>query len=141
MASFNFNEGVRALITGGIDLDTDTFKEMLVTVAPDETAKDTWTSRSNVTNEVANGNGYATGGNAVTLTVLDDDDANNDVEISADPTLWPASTIAAVGSIIYAVKGSAATDIPLSFVDFGGTVNSTADTFTSTKNTNLKFQN
>lgn len=141
MASFNFNDGIRAIVTGGMDLDTDSFKMLLVTVLPGETEKDGWTDRADVTNEVANGNGYTTGGNACTLTVAATDDANNDVEVTCAAVEWPASTITAVGAIIYKSTGVAANDILLCSIDFSGSVSSTNDTFTVTPSGSLKFQN
>jgi hypothetical protein len=142
MASFNFNSMVRAVLTGSIDFDTDSFKMLLVTSALDETAKDTFDFRNDIVNEVANGNGYATGGNAVTLTVAAVDTANNDVEITASAVSWAASTIAAAGAVIYKSRGGASSaDEVICFLDFGATISSTSGTFTVTPTASIKFQN
>jgi hypothetical protein len=141
MASFNFNHGIRAIITGGIDVDGDTFKMLLLDAPLGETEKDTFDSRSDITNEVANGNGYATGGETVTVTVAAVDTANNDIEITCSAGSWPNATITAEAAVVYAVKGSAATDIPLAHIDFGGPVSSTNAAFTATPTGSLKFQN
>jgi hypothetical protein len=142
MASFNFNSMVRAVPTGSIDFDTDSFKMLLVTSALDETAKDTFDFRNDIVNEVANGNGYATGGNAVTLTVAAVDTANNDVEITASAVSWAASTIAAAGAVIYKSRGGASSaDEVICFLDFGATISSTSGTFTVTPTASIKFQN
>jgi len=133
---------VRAVLTGSIDFDTDSFKMLLVTSALDETAKDTFDFRNDIVNEVANGNGYATGGNAVTLTVAAVDTANNDVEITASAVSWAASTIAAAGAVIYKSRGGASSaDEVICFLDFGATISSTSGTFTVTPTASIKFQN
>lgn len=139
MASFIFNEGLRAIVTGGVDLDTDTFKMVLVAAALDETAKDNFDFRNDLT-EIT-GTGYTAGGASVTLTVADDDDTNNDVEITCSAATWPTATISAAAGVVYAVKSGAASDIPIAHIDFGGTITSTADTFTATPSGSIKFQN
>jgi hypothetical protein len=142
MASFNFNFGIRNVVTGAIDLDTDSFKMMLVTSALGETEKDTFDFRNDITNEVANGNGYTTGGNAVTLTVAAVDAPNNDIEVTASAVSWSSATITAVGAVIYKARGGASSaDELLCYLDFGGTVSSTSGTFTVTPSGSLKFQN
>ena len=141
MASFNFNSFVFDVVTGSIDLNTDNFKMMLVSVLPGETAKDTWTKRSDVTNEVT-GTGYTAGGTAVTLTVAAVDTANNDVEVTCSAPSWPSSTISGVAGVIYKSRGGAASaDELVGSIDFGGTVTSTNGTFTVTPSGSIKFQN
>ncbi len=141
MASFNFNSFVRDVITGAIDLDTDTFKMMLVTSAPTTTHKDTWTKRSDVTGEVS-GTGYTAGGAAVTLTVAAVDTGNDDVEITCSSPSWTTATISAAAAVIYKSRGGASSaDELVCSIDFGGTVSSTAGTFIVTPTGSLKFQN
>jgi hypothetical protein len=142
MASFNFNAAIRALVTGGIDLDTDSFKMLLVTSALGETEKDGFDFRNDIVNEVASGNGYTTGGSACTLTVAAVDTANNDVEVTCGAVSWPGASISAAGAVIYKSRGGASSaDELLCFIDFGGTVTSTGATFTVTPSGSLKFQN
>lgn len=141
MASFNFNIGIRNIVTGAIDLDTDSFKMMLVSVMPGATEKDTWDYRNDVTNEVT-GTGYTTGGAACTLTVAAVDTTNDDIEVTCAPVSWTTATISAVGAIIYKSRGGASSaDELLCAIDFGGTITSTAGTFTVTPSGSLKFQN
>lgn len=142
MASFNFNAGIRNVVTGAIDLDTDSFKVLLVTSVLGETEKDTFDFRNDIINEVAAGGGYATGGIPITLTVAAVDGTNNDVEVTAAAVNWPTATITAVGAVIYKSRGGASTaDELLCFVDFTGTIVSTNGTFTFTPSGSLKFQN
>lgn len=75
--------------------------------------------------EVANGNGYTTGGALlanVTITTV----TTNDAKFDADDVTWAVTggSITAVAGIIY--NDSLTGDPPLAFVDFGGsrTVNS-----------------
>jgi len=112
---------------------TGSFKFLLVTSVPSEANLDAYDFRSDVTNEVAAGGGYTTGGETVTVTVGSVDTTNDrtPVTISSFPTL-PSSTISAVGGWLYKVIGSAATDEIVTFVDFGGTVSSTAGNYSVT---------
>lgn len=139
MASFIYNSFIRDVLTGAIDMDTDTFKVMLTTSAYTEN-KDTHTKRSDVTNEVT-GTGYTAGGAATTVTVAAVDTANDDVEITIGAGSWATSTITARKAVIYKSRGGAATaDELVAVIDFGSDVISTAGTFTLTAST-IKFQN
>ena len=132
MASQNFTALADHLARARINYGTATFKALLVTSVPSEANLDAWDFRNDVTNEVAAGGEYVTGGFAVTATVGALDTANNRVPITfsaASPT-YTASTITAVGCIIYADTGNAATDPLAHFVDFLGTVSSTNGNFT-----------
>jgi hypothetical protein len=140
MASLIFNSLMRDVLTGAVDLDTDSFKMMLVTSAytPD---KDTHTKRSNVTNEVV-GTGYTAGGAAVTATVAAVDTANDRVDVTFSNPTWPTSTITARAGVIYKSRGGASSaDELICYVDFGADVTSTADTFTVTLGGPLRLAN
>lgn len=109
------------------------FKIMLVTSVPSETDLDTFDFRSDITNE-STGSGYTAGGVTVTPTVGSVDTANNRVAVTFG-NLAPAlatATVSAVGGWIYKAIGSAATDELVAFVDFGGTVASTAAAYNIT---------
>jgi hypothetical protein len=140
MASLVYNSAIRDMITGAVDMDTDTFKMMLVTST--YTAAKSHAKRSDVTNEVAAGGGYTTGGNACTVSVAATDNANNDVEISFTVTSWTSATITARAGVIYKSRGGASSaDELIGYVDFGSDVTSTNGTFAVTVSTPLKFQN
>lgn len=107
-----------------------TFKMLLVSSVPSESDFDSFDFRNDITNEVS-GSGYTAGGFAVTPTVSAVDTTNNRVSVSfADisPALATA-TVSAAGGWIYKDTGNAATDELVQFVDFGGTVSSTAGAF------------
>jgi hypothetical protein len=113
------------LARGNIDFDTDAFKGMLTTATYAEN-KTGHTKRSDVTNEIAAGNGYAAGGFAVSVSVAKDA-ANNRINLTiTQPAALDPSTISAAKMVIYKARGgAAAADELVGFVDFGGSVIST----------------
>lgn len=117
MASFIFNSALYDEAKGSIDYDTDAFKVMLLTstAAPN---KDTWTKRSDVTNEVS-GTGYTAGGATVTVTVGAVDTANDRVDVSLGGNTWTTSTITARYAVYYKSRGGAASaDELVAVIDF-----------------------
>lgn len=117
---------------------TGSFKMLLVSSAPSESDLDTFDFRADIANEVAASGTYATGGAAVTCSVGAVDTANNRVAVTfGNPAAFTSATISAVGGWIYKAVGSAATDELVTYVDFGGTITSTAGTFTVTMSTPL----
>ena len=106
---------------------TGTFKFLLVSSVPSESDLDTFDFRNDITNEVT-GTGYTSGGVAATVTVGSVDTTNDrtPVTITDLTNAWTGSTITAVGGWLYKVVGSAATDQLVAFVDFNGTITSTA---------------
>lgn len=81
------------LIKGDIDVDTDVYKIGLYTSASNA-ATTSLTALSSITNELANGNGYATGGATVAATASRSG-SNTDFD-AADPS-WTASG----GSLVF----------------------------------------
>jgi hypothetical protein len=137
MASGIPNSFWNDLAKGNIDVDTDTFKRMLVTAVPAiETFKDSWAKRSDVTNEHAATGNYATGGAALTATVPAIDTGNNRQDLTWGVSTWSSSTITAAGSVTYKSRGGASTADELCFLnDFGGNVSTTNGTFTANADT------
>lgn len=129
MASANFRNLPDHLARAAINFASDSFKVLLVSSVPSEANLDAWVNRSDVTNEVT-GTGYTAGGVAVTATVGSLDTTNNRVPVTfTDLTPGWTGTISAAGAIIYKSTGTASTDKLVQFVDFGGTVSSTAAAF------------
>jgi hypothetical protein len=140
MASLVYNSFMRDIATGAVDCDTDTFKMLLVTST--YTAAKSHAKRSDITNEVAAGSGYTTGGNACALTVAATDNVNNDVEISFSVTSWTSATITARAGVIYKSRGGLATaDELVGYVDFLSNITSTNGTFAVTVSTPLSLTN
>lgn len=128
MASLIYNSFLEDVAKGAIDCDTDTFKTLLVTstYTPNQ---DTHDKRDDVTNEVANGNGYTTGGATSACTVAKDT-TNNRTTLTFAAVSWATSTITARGAVIYKSRGGAASaDELVAYVDFGNDVSSSGATF------------
>lgn len=139
MASLTYNSCIDDMARGNIVFSADTFKAMLVSSSyvPD---KDTHLKRSSVTNEIS-GTGYTTGGAVSTVTVTKDT-ANDRVDISFGSVNWTSATISAAAGVFYKSRGGASSaDELVAYVDFGGTISSTAATFTMTATSPLRFQN
>lgn len=131
-------------VTGAIDMDTDTFKCMLVNATyaaiSDTTKKTTHTKRSDVTSNEVTGTGYTTGGTASTFSVVNDT-VNNRADTTMGAVSWTTSTITASGAVLYKSRGGAASaDNLVAYIDFGGSLSSTAGTFSLTASI-LRLQN
>lgn len=141
MASFNFTNLAKHLAKADTDFDTATFKVLLVTSIPTTTDttgnQDAWEFRAAITNEVASGSGYTTGGiaQAFTLNAITLVGGKQTITWTNITNGWTTSTFSAVGAIIYQNTGNSATDILLHFVDFGGTVSCTTGNFSITYST------
>lgn len=116
-----------------IDLDTDTIKVALVTSSytPDQDAHDYWDDVS--ANEVANGNGYTTGGYTLANKAVAYTAGTNvfNLDNTVDPS-WANSTITARYAVYYVSTGTPGTSALLCYVDFGADVSSTNAAFTIT---------
>ena len=112
---------------------TGSFKFLLVSSVPSEANFDAYDFRDDVANEVT-GTGYTSGGVSATVTVGSVDTTNDrtPVTITDLTNAWTSSTISAVGGWLYKVVGSSSTDQLVAFVDFGGTVTSTAGNYSVT---------
>jgi hypothetical protein len=128
MASSLPNSFKRDVSNGSIDLDTDAIKGMLLTNAAAPNI-DTWTKRSDVTNEVV-GTGYTAGGAALANKTVTADNTNDRAIFDADDLSWATATITARWLVLYKSRGGAATaDELVAFIDFGSDFTSTAATF------------
>lgn len=116
---------------GLIDELNDDIKVMLVdgSYTPD---KDAHTKRSDITGEIT-GTGYTAGGKSLTTKTVTQDNTNDLGVLDADDLSWAAATIAADGAVLYKARGGlASADELIGYVDFGGTITSTAGAFTIT---------
>lgn len=96
---------------GSIDLDTDAFKVALYT-SSSNAATLTLNGKAAVTNEVANGNGYTTGGDSVTATWTE---SSGTVTFDSDDPSWTASggSITARFAVVYDDTPTSPTADPL----------------------------
>ena len=92
-----YGAALEAVNKGTLDLDTNTFRMVLVTSShtPNQATHSTWADAS--ANEVANGNGYATHGKLLTCTVTR---SSLVVTFDCDDQSWTSSTITAKYAII-----------------------------------------
>lgn len=114
-----------------IDWASDTIKAALFTASyvPNQ---DTDELYSALTNEVANGNGYTTGGNSLTPSLPTYTAGTNTSAFDAsDPATWTAS--GAGFAFRYVVFYSATSSVLIGYCDYGTTVTmQAAETFTTT---------
>ena len=127
----NLMGGETAGETNKIDFLSDSLKAALFT-ASYTPAQDTDELYSSLTNEVANGNGYVTGGNAMANPTVSYTAGTNTAKFDADdPATWTAS--GSGFSFRYVVLYDATTSVLIGYVDYGSTVTlsgANADTFT-----------
>ena len=109
-------------ILEGVHTSTDTYKIALFT---DSATLGASTTAYSSTNEVANGNGYTTGGN--TLTGFASGVASNKAYITFTDPEWTSATITARGCLIY---NSTRSNKAVAAFDFGSNISSTNGTFT-----------
>ena len=124
-----YGKAFLAILNKEVDWEADTIKVQLHTSSytPDQDAHD---YADDLTNEVANGNGYTTGGATLGSKTIGYTGATNVVKLDAADTSWAAATITARYAVIVdTTPGSAATNPLLGYVDFGADVTSTAGTF------------
>jgi hypothetical protein len=117
-----YGPGMLATVKGAVDWDTDTIKLMLVTNAnaPDLDADDFRDDRT--TGEVANGNGYATGGVTLASVAVTYDSASDQVRLDAADSSWTftASTTWRYGDLYKSRGGASSADELLANLDWGG---------------------
>lgn len=111
-------KGIQKALTGTIDLDTDSFKVMLLTSAytPDQDLHD---FRNDVEAAEVSSANYTAGGTAVTLGVSTDA-VTNEIRVTVSDAAWTNVTFTARYAVIYKARGGASSaDELLAYVDFG----------------------
>lgn len=124
--------------SSAVDLDGDTLKASLVidTYTPDFNAHDFY---NDITNEVANGSGYTTGG--VTLAGVTSGVATGFYTFDANDFSWTTATFTARGDVVYdSTPGSGATNWLLFARTYGSDFSVTAGTFTTQQNASGLWQ-
>lgn len=109
-------------ILEGVHASTDTYKIALFT---DSATLGASTTAYASTNEVANGNGYTTGGE--TLANFTSGLSGSTSYITFDDPSWTSATITARGCLIY---NSSKSNKAVAAFDFGSNISSTNGTFT-----------
>lgn len=125
-----YGNGLLKLVTGLIDLDSDTFKLMMTTSAytPNQ---DTHDFRNDITNEVS-GDGYTAGGATLTGVSVSYDAGTNQVRVAWDDVSWADSTITGARTlVIYKSRGGASSaDELLAYLTLDADASSVDATFT-----------
>jgi hypothetical protein len=84
--------------------------------------------------EVANGNGYLTGGKTISGQTLTDDTGNDYVEFHGTVAPWTASTITARYAAFFKYNADPALAYLIAIYDFGADKSSDGGSFTITEN-------
>jgi len=125
MASFVYNSFKQYLGDGTIDMDGDTFK--IILLGSGYTPDAAHSQYSNISgNELANGNGYTTGGQTLSNVVWSR--TTGTVKFDATDPVWTAATFDARYAAIY--DDTVANDLLVCLIDFGALKSVSAGTFT-----------
>jgi len=138
-----YGAAAEAIAKGTLDLDSNTFRMVLVTAShtPNQATHSTWADVS--ANEVAAGGGYSTHGKLLTCTV---NRSSLVVTFDCDDQSWTSSTITAKYAVIVKdadANGSlASTDALVAYCDLesgGGSISTTSGTLSITINASGVF--
>lgn len=102
-----------------VDWTTDTIKVLLTTATytPDQDAHN---FHDDITNEIANGDGYTTGGVTLGTKSLTYDTASNTVRLDAADASWTLTASRTMRyAVIYSDTGVSGTSPLMGYVDFG----------------------
>lgn len=125
MASIMYNRGNEALWRGNLgDINGTTKWKLRLYTNTYTPNKDH--NVADLSGEVANGNGYTTGGQTLTSVTVTRDDINDLVKIDAVDPEWPTSTFTARWGVLI---HDDVTDYPICALDFGGDITATNGTF------------
>lgn len=127
MADLFFNSFHEYKGDGTIDMDGHTFKIMLLSDAYTPNAATQTVKADIVANELANGNGYTTGG--LTLTNPTWNSSGGITTFDADDAVWTTASITARYAVIYDDTPTSPADPLMVLLDFGQNVTSTNNDF------------
>lgn len=122
--------GDAAISSTPIDFEADTIKMALLTSTHTPSAANTY--YSDLTNEVAAGGGYSTGGATVTGITVTYSGAT--ATITSNAVTWSTSTITARYAVIYKDSGVGTTSPLIALYDFTTDKSSSSGDFTVTPN-------
>lgn len=98
-----YNRGKRAIGSGAIQLGTSPLKMKLATSASNASTP-TLSTFASITNEVANGNGYVTGGKALSAMTWTAGASAGQIRFDANDLVWSASG-GAISNVKYGIIG------------------------------------
>lgn len=115
-------------MNGGIDLDTDTIKVMLLNNSHSQD-QDNHEFIDDVSANEVSGTGYTAGGATLANKSVTQDNTDNEGVFDADDVSWSSSTITAYYAAIYKDTGTPGTSPIIAILDFGGAKTSSGGTF------------
>jgi|WetSurMetagenome_2_1015567.scaffolds.fasta_scaffold12754_5 hypothetical protein len=135
VTAYMYGKAIQAILSKKIDWVNDAIKVALCDsgYVPDQDVHDYF---NDITHELANGNGYASGGALLPTPTLGYASLTNVTKLSGSSVVWSApSTFTARYAIIYnSTPGSDATNPLIGYVDFGEDKPCVTGTFTITWN-------
>lgn len=133
ITQYAYGQFPKLALNGEIDWDTDTIKVALCTSSytPDQDAHDYY---DDITNELATGDGYTSGGATLANCSTAYTGATNVTKLDADDVTWSTSTLTARYAVIYKDTAVASTSPLIGYIDFGEDKSSENGNFTITWN-------
>lgn len=117
-----------AFLNGDLDFSSDTTQTFRMALYTSTASLGTTTATyASTINEVANGNGYTTGGAAVTIAA-NPTSSGTTAYLDFNDATWASATITARGALIYRDDG--ANDVAVVVLDFSSDITSTSGNFT-----------
>lgn len=118
----------QALLDGEMDFSSNTTQVFKIALYTSSATLDAATTAYTASNEVANGNGYTTTGNTLTISTNPTNGGSGTVVyLSFANTTWSAASITARGALIYQSGGS---NPSVAVINFGADKTSTSGDFT-----------
>ena len=133
MADVIQNSFKKHIMNGGIDLDTDTIKVMLLTSSHSQD-QDAHEFIDDVSANEVSGTGYSAGGASLANKAVTQDNTDNEGVFDADDVTWSTSTITARYAALYKDTGTPSTSPLIAIIDFGSDKSSSAGNFVITWN-------
>lgn len=124
-----YGPALAKIMSGALDLDTDTINVTLYTSGYTEDLDHEFRSSVSTYEPSASGT-FVAGGTAVDSKTVAYDSSGNKGTFTCADEAWTGATITARGAILYKVVGSAATDILIAYAREASDVISTNGTFT-----------
>lgn len=129
MADILPNSFFKHIMNGGIDLDTDTIKVMLLTNSHSNNI-DTQEYIDDVSANEVSGTGYSAGGQALANKAVTQDNTDDEGVFDADDLTWSSSSITARYAVVYKDTGTPSTSPIVCIIDFGADKTSDNGDFT-----------
>jgi hypothetical protein len=128
ISAYMYGNNVLGAYNKEIDWDTDTIKVALLTES--YTPAQTHDFYDDLTNEVANGNGYTTGGATLGSKTQTYTTGTGVTKFDAADSSWTSATFTFRYAAVYVATGNSATSRLIGYVDFGENITIVSGTVT-----------